>query len=374
MTTKPIGLYLHVPFCVRKCNYCDFCSYPISNAEWKEKYIEALLSEIYSYAERNLQVDSVFFGGGTPSLLSLSEFDRIVSCIDKAFSLSRDTEFSMELNPGTLSNEKMRHFAEFGVNRVSIGLQSIHEKELKKLGRIHNFDEFAKAYEATLSAGIDNVNVDLMYGIPEQTINSFSETLEKILSLSPKHLSLYGLILEEGTPFFDMRDTLNLPSEDEECDMYYLAAEKLEKAGYSHYEISNYAKAGYECRHNLKYWRDQSYIGVGASAYSYFDGKRFGNSSVIDEYLSSNREKYMYEEIISKEEEAYEYAMLRLRLAEGFSLKEYESKFGKSFCSNERMKKISNYQKFGYINLSGDRLSLSDKGFYISNKILTELL
>ena len=344
MTTEPIGLYLHIPFCIRKCNYCDFCSYPISDANWKECYIEALLSEISSYASRNFKVDTVFFGGGTPSLLTATEFEKIVSCIDKSFSLSDGFEFSMELNPGTLSCEKMRSFAEMGLNRVSIGLQSIHKNELKKLGRIHNYDEFARAYATVFDVGIENINVDLMYGIPEQTKKSFSETVDKILTLSPKHLSLYGLILEEGTAFWNIQDRLNLPSEDEECDMYYLAAEKLKGAGYSHYEISNYAKPGYECRHNLKYWRDEEYIGVGVSAYSYLDGKRFGNSSKINEYLSSDSKKYNYEEIISKEDEAYEYAMLRFRLAEGFSLSEYENRFGKSFLTSDRAEKILNYQ------------------------------
>jgi len=374
MTTEPIGLYLHIPFCIRKCNYCDFCSYPISDANWKECYIEALLSEISSYSSRNLKVNTVFFGGGTPSLLTATEFEKIVSCIDKSFSLSDGFEFSMELNPGTLSCEKMRSFAEMGLNRVSIGLQSIHENELKKLGRIHNYDEFAKAYATVFDFGIENINVDLMYGIPEQTKKSFAETVDKILTLSPKHLSLYGLILEKGTVFWNIQDRLNLPSEDEECDMYYLAAEKLKGAGYSHYEISNYAKPGYECRHNLKYWRDEEYIGVGVSAYSYLDGKRFGNSSKINEYLSSDSKKYNYEEIISKEDEAYEYAMLRFRLAEGFSLSEYENRFGKSFLTSDRAEKILNYQRLGYINCSEDGISLSDKGFYISNRILTDLL
>ena len=374
MTTDAIGLYLHIPFCVRKCNYCDFCSYPIREAEWKGKYISRLCEELASYKERNIKLDTVFFGGGTPSLLSPDEFSRIAESIDTCFSLSSDTEFSIEVNPGTLSKEKMSAYTSCGVNRVSIGLQSIHENELKILGRIHNFDEFLAAYEITQGSGVKNINIDLMYGIPEQTAESFERTLDRVVALSPSHLSLYGLILEEGTRFWDKRDLLSLPDEDIECDMYYLAGKKLSLAGYSHYEISNYAKEGTECRHNLKYWRDMPYIGVGVSAYSYFDGVRFGNSSDINEYLSSESKKYRYEEVISAEEEAYEYAMLRLRLKEGFSLSDYKKRFGEEFYSGERKGKIDAYSELGYISLTEENISLTESGFYISNKILTDLL
>ena len=374
MTTDAIGLYLHIPFCVRKCNYCDFCSYPVREAEWKEQYISRLCEELATYKGRNIKLDTVFFGGGTPSLLSPDEFSKIAESIDKSFSLSSCAEFSMEVNPGTLTKEKMSAYTSCGVNRVSIGLQSIHENELKILGRIHNFDEFLTAYEITQGSGVKNINIDLMYGIPEQTAESFERTLDRVVALSPSHLSLSGLILEAGTRFWDKRDLLSLPDEDIECDMYYLAGKKLSLAGYSHYEISNYAKEGTECRHNLKYWRDMPYIGVGVSAYSYFDGVRFGNSSDINEYLSSESKKYRYEEVISAEEEAYEYAMLRLRLKEGFSLSDYKKRFGAEFYSGERKGKIDAYSELGYISLTEENISLTESGFYISNKILTDLL
>jgi oxygen-independent coproporphyrinogen-3 oxidase len=213
-----------------------------------------------------------------------------------------------------------------------------------------------------------------MYGIPGQSVDSFSKTLDEILSLSPEHISLYGLILEEGTPFWSIKDELPIPSEDSECDMYYMAQDKLSAYGYSHYEISNYAKAGYECRHNLKYWRCDEYIGVGVSAYSCLGGYRFGNSSDINEYLSAEREKYKYREEIDESAAAYEFVMLALRLREGFSLTDYKNKFGRDFIDESRRSKIKELEELGYIRLISDRIGLTDKGFYISNRILTDLL
>jgi len=260
-----------------------------------------------------------------------------------------------------------------GVNRLSIGLQSIHENELKMLGRIHNFDDFEKVYRYARDAGINNINVDLMYGIPEQTMESFEATLSKIMVLSHEHISLYGLILEEGTPFFDYRHNLALPSEDQECDMYYLAAKLLRDNGYCHYEISNYAKDGRECRHNIKYWRCDEYIGVGLSAYSFFDGKRFGNTNLPEKYLSENYAGHSYEETTDNSSLAYEYVMLGLRTAEGISLDEYKAKFGCDFLAN-REAIIEKLIQDGYAMLNEGKLYLSEKGFYVSNSILTELI
>ena len=285
MTTKPIGLYVHIPFCVRKCNYCDFCSFDISSVTWKEQYLKALESEIRSYTERNIAVDSIFIGGGTPSLLTPDEFGLITEAIKDSFDVLPDVEFTVEANPGTLNEEKLAAFVRCGVNRLSMGLQSIHENELKTLGRIHNFDDFKHSFTIARKIGINNINVDLMYGIPHQTIDSFSKTLESVCDLLPEHISLYGLIIEEGTPFYKMQRELPLPTEDTECDMYYFAAKYLRKLGYFHYEISNYAKAGMECQHNLKYWRCEEYIGVGLNAHSYLDSKRFYNSENADEYI-----------------------------------------------------------------------------------------
>ena len=375
MKADSIGLYVHTPLCIKKCNYCDFCSYPESKAEWRDSYIDTLCAEIDGYKEKKLSVNTVFFGGGTPSLLTPFEFEKICSHITDSFTLDSSIEFTLEANPKTLTKEKLNAYMSMGVNRLSIGLQSIHENELKILGRIHNYSEFLESYTLARDCGIKNINLDLMYGIPAQSLQSFEKTLDTVLELSPEHLSLYGLILEEGTPFFELQASLDIPEEDTECDMYYLAARKLSSAGYSHYEISNYSKPGYECRHNLKYWHNESYVGIGVSAYSYLDGIRYGNTSEIDEYLSCEREKYIQrEESAELENEAYDYVMLGLRLSEGISLSDYEKRFKNNFLTVERKKLIQKYSELGMIELVGDRLRLTDRGLYISNRILTDLL
>ena len=371
MKAKAIGLYVHVPFCVRKCRYCDFASFPTSDLSVRDEYINALCREIDSYSGRGLCVSTVFFGGGTPSLLSPEEFSKITSHIRSAFKILPNAEFTLEANPGTVTEDKLKSYIACGVNRVSIGLQSIHENELKKLGRIHNYQEFLDCYSLVRRLGITNVNVDLMYGIPEQTKDSFRKTLGEVIALNPEHISAYGLIIEEGTPFFSERDTLALPSEELECDMYYLAADMLRCAGYSHYEISNYAKAGQECLHNLTYWHADEYIGVGLSAYSYFDGHRFGNTRDVCEYISGVRT--VDDAKLSIDDEAFEFAMLGLRLSEGFSLSEYRERFSRDFLEN-RGSLIKRLSDAGYILLIDGRICLTERGFYVSNSILRELL
>ena len=370
MATDSRGLYVHIPFCQRKCNYCDFCSFKLDTVHWREGYINRLCEEIASYRDKRPRIDTIFFGGGTPSLLTPDELRRICSEISSSFDIQPDTEFTVEANPKTLSSDKLAAFVECGVNRLSIGLQSIHENELKILGRIHNYGDFLKSYHLSREFGIDNINIDLMYGIPEQTAESFGRTLAEVIGLSPRHISLYGLILEEGTPLFENRSSLAFPNEDQECDMYYLAAERLASFGYSHYEISNYAKPGYECRHNLKYWRNEEYIGLGLGAHSYYRGKRFSNTCDVKEYLSGNCTRYVCEEPTDEE---YEFVMLRLRLREGFSLSEYRSRFGRDFLDG-RQDILKRMARLGYVKLSCDRLSLTERGFYVSNSILTELI
>lgn len=367
MKADAVGLYVHIPFCVRKCNYCDFCSFPEGSFTGREEYIERLCREIASYKDKAITVDTVFFGGGTPSLLSREEFEKIVAHIKSSFKITDSCEFTLEANPGTLTRDKLLAYISLGVNRISLGLQSIHENELKFLGRIHTFEDFLEVYRLVRECGISNVNVDLMYGIPEQTLDSFLQTLRTVTALSPEHLSVYGLILEDGTPLYQLHESLPIPTEDTECDMYYAAARLLSECGYSHYEISNYARHGYECRHNLKYWRCEEYIGVGLSAYSYFGGKRFGNPRDRGEYIAALRG---YSE---KADEPYEYVMLALRLAEGFSLEDYKARFGADFlCGREKI--IKQLEDAEYVKRQNGRLLLTEKGFYVSNYILTELL
>lgn len=371
MKAESVALYVHIPFCVRKCKYCDFASFSGVDSFDRGRYIDALCQEIDSYKGRDLSVSTIFFGGGTPSLLSADELQKIVAHINSAFEILPDTEFTMEINPGTVTEEKLLAYIAAGVNRISIGLQSIHENELKKLGRIHDYEEFLECYNLVRRLGIKNVNVDLMYGIPDQTEESFKKTLKEVIKLSPEHISAYGLIIEEGTPFFSERESLDFPDEDSECNMYYLAADMLREAGYFHYEISNYAKSELECRHNLTYWHNRDYIGVGLAAYSYFEGRRFGNTRDIHEYASGVR--VVDDEELSLDGTAFEFAMLALRLSEGFSLNEYREKFGVDFL-DRRKEIISRLADVGYLTTDGSRIRLTERGFYVSNSILGELL
>lgn len=374
MKTKPIGLYVHIPFCIKKCNYCDFCSYSNVDAPTRRAYINALVKEIKRYRrEEKIEIDTIFFGGGTPSLLEPCEVETICDAIGDTFSVREDCEFTIEANPRTVTEEKLLAYISHGVNRVSIGLQTIHENERKILGRIHNFEDFLEAYSLVRKCGISNLGVDVMYGIPSQSVNSFRETLKAVVALSPNHISAYGLILEEGTPLWQMRDSISFPTEDEECEMYELACNFLASCGYNHYEISNYAKAGYESRHNLKYWENKSYIGVGAAAYSCYGGKRYGNFAGIDEYLSENPTQYITEELHDSEASAYEFIMLGLRLKRGISISEYKSLFLSDFLTG-REEKIKSFISGGYMTFDGDRIALTEKGFYVSNTILTDLL
>ena len=371
MITKPIGLYIHVPFCVKKCNYCDFCSYPAKDvsSSARASYLETLSDELRGYKrEERVCVDTVFFGGGTPSLLEPFEIEKIFEAINESFDVVQTAEITIEVNPGTVTEEKLLLYKALGVNRISIGLQSIHENELKKLGRIHSYDEFVSAYTLARKCGFDNISIDLMYGIPDQTVESFAKTIDAVIALSPEHVSAYGLILEEGTPLYCMRDSLILPDEDGECDMYELAYRRLTEAGYSHYEISNYARQDRASRHNLHYWRREEYIGVGVAAHSYFEGVRYSNPSSLDDYLKGDTK-----ESETDTDAAFEYAMLALRLAEGFSLSEYEKSFSHSFFEG-RKDRIDRYIALGYMTVSEGRLALTDRGMYVSNAILSDLL
>lgn len=374
MKNKAVGLYVHIPFCRSKCRYCDFCSFSDFNEADRARYLSRLKEEIESYgAEKKIFVDTVFFGGGTPSTLTPEEFSSIVFCIRKTFSLSPDCEFSVEMNPGTVTPAFLSACRDAGVNRVSIGLQSVHENEQKILGRIHDFDDFRRTVEWVKDAGFSNFNVDLMYGIPEQTADSFAATVDAVLAFSPTHISAYSLIVEEGTPFFRMRDTLTFPTEDEELLMVDILHERMREAGYSHYEISNYAKPGFACRHNLKYWDYSRYIGVGLSAASFDGENRYMNTDNRQEYLSLGAAATRCAETIPPPMRAFEYAMLGLRTSAGILLSDYAERFGRSFTEGKEQK-LRQMEKAGYLSLSDNTLRLTEKGFYVSNEILTQIL
>ena len=372
-----IGIYIHVPFCVQKCKYCDFCSFEKTSEKEREDYTCALCNELVKKAKdaKKRRVDTVFFGGGTPSLLSNDQLARIFSCLRENYEIEENAEITLELNPATANKEKFQFLLSLGVNRLSIGMQSSSDGELSALGRIHTAEDFLSTFRAAREAGFHNINADVMYGIPHQTKESFSRTLDTLIAGDCEHISAYGLKIEENTPFFRIRDSLPLPTEDEEYEMYLLAAEKLKDAGYTHYEISNYAKNGKECLHNLRYWRAEEYLGFGVAAYSYFDGVRYGNERDIEEYIKNNGccEKTDVEEIKTEKDRESEYIMLRFRLHEGICESDFATKFGVSFKEKYQIQ-LEKFLSSEYMKKEDERYFLTDKGMYVSNSILLEFI
>ena len=297
-----ISLYIHIPFCAQKCLYCDFPSFARKD-HLRKAYIEALNKEIINLREKhnNLEINTIFIGGGTPSVLESNELECLLKEIAK-LNMAKDIEYSMECNPGNLTEEKLEVMKKYGVNRISMGLQAKQDNLLKGLGRIHNYKTFKENFLLAKKVGFNNINVDLMFGLPNQRLNEWEETLREIISLEPAHISAYSLIIEEGTAFYNLyeNDKLKLPTEEEERKMYHLAKKILEENGFNQYEISNYAKEGKECRHNLAYWNMDNWIGVGSAAASYINGKRIKNISSVEEYINSINEKgEAVEEIIN---------------------------------------------------------------------------
>ena len=371
MNKDSLGLYLHIPFCISKCRYCDFCSFPKTEDE-KRRYVAAMIREIEQAPQDARTVESIFFGGGTPTLLSEESFSAIFFALKNKYNISPDAEITVEANPGTVSEKKLLTLRSLGVNRISMGLQSTHNSELSILGRIHTFEEFLESYRLVKDCGFENINVDLMYATPSQTVKSFEETLKRVIALSPSHISAYSLIIEESTPFGKERDRLVLPSEEEEIRMYELACRLLAEAGYHHYEISNYAKEGHLCRHNLRYWQGGDYLGFGLAAHSLYRGERLAATEDFSSYIEDPLASRSVLPRASTDAEE-EYVMLGLRTSFGISLSEYRVRFGKDF-SEGREETLALYARLGYLISDGDRLALTEKGFYVSNAILCEIL
>ncbi len=367
-----LGLYLHIPFCLGKCLYCDFCSFPERRCQM-EAYCRELCRRLAATADRcrGRQVDSVYFGGGTPTLLPISCFEEIFSCLHEHYSLCDDCEITCECNPATANLSYLKELRHLGVNRLSIGLQSAHDHELKALGRRHSYPDFVMAFQDARNAGFQNISVDVMYAIPEQTLVSFRETLQRVTELAPEHISAYGLKIEEGTPFFSMRDSLCLPDEDEEFAMYTLCTDFLGQNGYAKYEISNFAKEGRKSRHNLRYWLGEEYLGFGVAAYSFYQGERYGNTRDIDAFLRGD--DIVGERIKVREKDwQNEYVMLRMRLCEGIDTEEFARLTGKDFFGC--YPGVPAYLQGGFLVRTGNRISFSDRGFFVSNTILSEML
>lgn len=376
---KKIALYIHVPFCVQKCLYCDFLSMPASQMV-QEKYIAALTNELH-YWQKHLEgqyvLGSIFIGGGTPTALAPELLWQIGEVL-RDFSWNSDMEFTIEANPGTLSAEHIPALQYLGVNRVSLGLQSAQELELQRLGRIHSFQDFVESYQLLLEHGFSNINVDLMADIPGQTMESYADTLDHVLQLHPNHISSYSLLIEEGTPFYEMnrQGKLQIPSEETDRQMYAITKERLATEGYQRYEISNYAQPGQECRHNLTYWQMEEYLGVGLGAASYWNGKRFSNERDMQAYLSQKADNHIAESyLLSKREEMEEFVFLGLRKMEGISLETYRKRFGVDFFQLYQ-NILPDLQQNGLLaeTENRDRIYLTDRGIDLSNRVLAEFL
>ncbi|MCR5739537.1 MAG: radical SAM family heme chaperone HemW [Lachnospiraceae bacterium] len=374
MSINGSELYIHIPFCVRKCLYCDFLSFPADDAI-KEKYVEALCEEILCAGEerRGASLSSVFIGGGTPSILPGEAIRRIMGCVREAFDVDADAEMTIECNPGTVSEEKLGLYRECGINRVSFGLQSADDSELKRLGRIHTFDDFVKSYEMAVSAGFANINVDLMSDIPGQTLSSWEDTLRKVCFLdpAPAHISAYSLIVEEGTPFGDMQEEgrLDIPDEETDREMYHMTARILSGYGYDRYEISNYARPGYECRHNVGYWTGIPYYGAGIDAASYYGHCRYVNSDDIESYMKDPGAGHILTEKLGTGDLMSEFMILGLRMIKGVSFSEFEKRFGMPL----RVKyghRIEGFVKDGLLEEDGDALRLSERGLDLANVVM----
>ena len=439
---KNLQLYLHIPFCIKKCDYCDFLSFPIGEdeEEWskretldgesevnptlmqgqlpsvnkkvRKQYIKALVNEIQSVQDKfkDYKVNTIFMGGGTPSILSCKEMNEIFSALQNSFTIDKNAEITIEANPGTVTQENVTTWKEIGINRVSIGLQSAKDEELKLLGRIHTFKQFKETFSLLRENGFSNINVDLISGVPGQTIESYMETLNKVIELNPEHISAYGLIVEEGTKFgeiyreCDRKDvngsgderglgelcslkhggdlmkkglTPDLPSEETERQMYKATKKQLEQYGYHRYEISNYAKEGYECKHNLGYWERVDYLGLGLGAASLIGNVRFHQVNHLEQYM----EKFTFAKesqpedimILNEKEQMEEFMFLGLRKTKGISKTQFYEKFERSI-DGVYGRVLMELEKESLIEMNDDEIKLTEKGIDISNVVFAEFI
>lgn len=371
---SPMEIYIHIPFCIRKCDYCDFLSGP-SGPEEQADYVQALLREIQAVEEgEGRSVSSIFIGGGTPSVLDERLLGDILREIRNRFKMEEDAEITIEVNPGTANIGKLQAYREMGINRLSIGLQSPEGRELKILGRIHNYGQFLETYQEARTVGFDNINIDLMSAIPDQTYEGWVKNLRTVAELEPEHISAYSLIVEEGTPFAARK--LNLPDEDTEYNMYEATAQILKEYGFEQYEISNYARKGRECRHNVGYWTRQDYLGFGLGASSLYGKERFANTADMKKYLenSKNPEKIREKEpSLTREDEMAEFMFLGLRMTKGISKADFQRCFG---CTIESVygEVLEKYESMELLLEKDGRIFLSREGIHVSNSIMAEFL
>ena len=371
---KELGLYIHIPFCKQKCKYCDFISF--SNKEsYVEKYIKALKNEVINNKNKakEYEVTTVYIGGGTPSLIESGYIVEVLKTIKENYNIKKNAEITIEVNPGTVDEEKLKDYFNAGINRLSIGLQTTNNDLLKIIGRIHSYEEFLKTYNLAREVGFKNINVDLMIGLPTQILVDIQDSLEKIIKLKPEHISVYSLIVEEGTLIEKeiSKGILKLPDEEQERKEYWMVKKTLEKAGYKHYEISNYAKKGFESKHNLNCWEQKEYLGFGLAAHSYLNKIRYSNTESLEEYLKNNN--ITIHEKQDKELEEKEYMLLGLRKIDGIKISEFKNKFVDNpiyVFKNELNKLVEN----NLIKVNVDTIKLTNKGIDLANIVWEEFV
>ena len=374
----PLGIYIHVPFCRSKCMYCDFYSLPTKDDKLMENYLSAICAHIKEAGALapNHKVDTIYFGGGTPSFFGAEGMATILTAIRRGFDVSNDAEITFEANPDSVSEHLLRRLKAEGFNRVSLGVQTDDDELLSKLGRPHDYAQVISAVKRIRKAGFRNLSLDLMYGLPGQSLHAWKSTLDNVLTLNPDHVSCYGLKVEEGTPLYKLKDFAQLPDDDTQADMYTAAVETLRSRGYRQYEISNFAKKGRVSRHNLKYWNGEEYLGFGPDASSDFAGKRFKIVRSLPEYIAGIKKGGKVIEDVQEvppRERAGEYLMLRLRTVAGISAQEYEKQFLLPFAPLETI--LEKYRERHYVSISeSGRYHLTPEGFLISNSIISDLL
>lgn len=390
MNTKNVGLYIHIPFCKQKCQYCDFNSYA-GKENLIETYMKWVEFELKGVGEGNrvdyennlddlIVVKSIYIGGGTPSFIDSKYIEKIMKIVKECYIIDSNAEITIEVNPGTVSKKKLETYLNSGINRISIGLQSTHNEILSKLGRVHSYEEFLYTYNLARNVGFKNINVDLMLGLPNQSLNDLQESINEVINLEPEHISVYSLIIENGTPFCEKleKQEIALPSDELERAMYWETKRKLEKAGYTHYEISNFAKPGFESKHNLSCWNQEEYIGIGASAHSYTNNVRYSNIDSIEDYIRNYEngneiDNFVFHEKQNKESKMKEFMMLRLRKIQGIHIQDFKNKFGENpiYLYKKELEKLVNEE---LLEIDGDIIKLTDKGIDLANLVWEEFV
>ena len=390
MNTKNVGLYIHIPFCKQKCQYCDFNSYA-GKENLIETYMKWVEFELKGVGEGNrvdyennlddlIVVKSIYIGGGTPSFIDSKYIEKIMEIVKECYIIDSNAEITIEVNPGTVSKKKLETYLNSGINRISIGLQSTHNEILSKLGRVHSYEEFLYTYNLARNVGFKNINVDLMLGLPNQSLNDLQESINEVINLEPEHISVYSLIIENGTPFYEKlkKQEITLPSDGLERKMYWETKRKLEKAGYTHYEISNFAKPGFESKHNLSCWNQEEYIGIGSSAHSYTNNVRYSNIDSIEDYIRNYEngneiDNFVFHEKQNKESKMKEFMMLGLRKIQGIHIQDFKNKFGENpiYLYKKELEKLVNEE---LLEIDGDVIKLTNKGIDLANLVWEEFV